>query len=124
MMPVPATVYVLKRKHSMWGLAKSVFKFGAGESNDNTVDDSSLVRSSQSEKEDHTTMPLTREKASSAKRRREFQESQARLWRKREERAYERAEVNVSRAGRAAKNGEALDWIILRRRRCTMLGRL
>jgi hypothetical protein len=39
MMPVPATAYVLKRKRSMWELARSVFKFGTGESNDNTVDD-------------------------------------------------------------------------------------
>jgi hypothetical protein len=38
-MPVPATVYVQKRNHSMWELAKNVFKFGTGESNDYAVDD-------------------------------------------------------------------------------------
>ena len=89
----------------MWELAKSVFKFGAGESNDSAADeDASFL--SQSEQEHHTTMTKTGKQASSAKRRRELQENQARMRRKREERAYERAQLNSSRATRAAKKGK------------------
>jgi hypothetical protein len=42
------------------GIGKECFQIWRRWSNDNTVDDSSLLRSSQSKKEDHTTMLLTR----------------------------------------------------------------
>ena len=71
-MPMPATVYVQKRNHSMWELAKNVFKFGTGESNDYAVDDDSSLLSSQSEKEHHNNMRGSRKSITSTKRRREL----------------------------------------------------
>jgi hypothetical protein len=63
---------VQKRNHSMWKLAKNVFKLGAGESNDNAVDDDSSLLSSQSEKEHHNNMRGSRKSITSTKRRREL----------------------------------------------------